>query len=129
MAHHHSCCRVALTEAQKRKEQQDSERQSSANVSLSSEQNMTLERIISGEASGWLTVLPLAMEGFDLSATQFRDQLALRYHCQPVALPCVCHGCGDAFNMQHALDCKKGGPVKKGHNDVRDNDARLAEAA
>ena len=31
--------------------------------------------------------------------------------------------------MQHALDCKKVGLVKKGHHDVRNNDARLAEAA
>ena len=71
-------------------------------------QQRTLSRIISGEASGWLTVLLLADENYDLSATQFRDQLALRYHCQPLALPTTCDGCGAPFSLQHGLDCAKG---------------------
>ena len=29
--------------------------------------------------------------------------------------------------MQHGLDCAKGGVVKKGHNDLRDSDALLAD--
>ena len=74
-------------------------------------------------------MLPLRDEGFDLSATQFRDQLAIRYHQEPVALPSVCDGCGAAFSLQHGLDCMKGGLIKKGHNSVRDNDAALAEMA
>ena len=29
--------------------------------------------IVDGNASGWLTVLPLKQEGYDMSAVQFRD--------------------------------------------------------
>ena len=31
--------------------------------------------------------------------------------------------------LQHGLDYIKGGLVKKGHNDLRDNDTRLADIA
>ena len=67
-----------------------------------------------GGASGWLTVLPLREDGYDLSATQFRDQLNIRYHRAP-------------FCLQHGLDCPKGGLVKKSHNDLCDCDAKLAD--
>ena len=70
-------------------------------------QKRTVQRIIKGEASSWFTVLPLADEGYDLTAIQFRDQLALRYHRQPAALPAVCDGCGADFTLQHTLDCTK----------------------
>ena len=76
--------------------------------SMPAAQNRCLSRIIEGESSGWHTVLPLASEGFDLSATQFRDQLAIRYKREPVATPAVYDGCGEAFSLQHGLDCKKG---------------------
>ena len=34
-------------------------------------EHKTLSRIVKGNAFGWLTVLPLQQEGYDLSATQF----------------------------------------------------------
>ena len=64
-------------------------------------QRRTLQRIVKSGASSWLTVLPLREEGYDLSATQFRDQLAIRYHHEPLSLPVVCDGCGDPFSLQH----------------------------
>ena len=89
----------------------------------------TLKRIVKGEASDWLTVLPLQADGYDLTATQFRDQLVIWYHHEPAALPTTCDGCGVPFSLQHGLDWAKGGLVKKGHNDLRDSDARLADLA
>ncbi len=124
---HH--CRSALKAARLQRESRERELLSSVLEIIPSERQRPLKRIVAGEASGWLTVLPLAAEGFDLSATQLRDQLAVRYHHVPVAFPSTCDGCGEDFSVQHALDCKKGGLVKQGHNDVRDNDVRLAEAA
>ena len=122
-------CRSALKAARVQRETREKDLLAFVLTTMPSAQRRTLTRIIDGEASGWLTVMPLASEGFDLSATQFRDQLALRYHHTPASFPAKCDGCGDSFTIQHALDCKKGGLVKKGHNDVRDNDVHLAEAA
>ena len=76
-----------------------------------------------------LVILSKQADGYDMTATQFRDQLAIRYHHEPSGLPAVCDGCGKPFSLQHGLDCAKGGLVKKGHNDLRDSEARLAELA
>ena len=53
----------------------------------------------------------------DLSATEFRDAISLRYNGP---LPANCDGCGAAPSLEHALDCKKGGLVTQRHNEVRD---------
>ena len=89
----------------------------------------TLKRIVKGEASGWLTVLPLQADGYDMTTTQFYNQLVIRYHHEPASLPTTCVGCGAPFSLQHGLDCAKGGLVKEGHNDLRDIDARLVDLA
>jgi len=79
--------------------------------------------------SGWLSVLPIAQDGFDLSTLQFRDQLAFRYGKSPISLPADCDGCDGSFSLQHGLDCKKGGLIKKGHANLRGECAQLAELA
>jgi len=91
--------------------------------------NKVLKRILDGRMSAWLSVLPIAQDGFDLSAQQFRDQLAIRYGREPLNLPSCCDGCDHVFSLQHALDWKQGGLVKKGHDNLRDECAKLAEVA
>eukprot|EP01025_Chloroclados_australasicus_P069986 TRINITY_DN9994_c0_g2_i4.p3 TRINITY_DN9994_c0_g2~~TRINITY_DN9994_c0_g2_i4.p3 ORF type:complete len:267 (-),score=14.02 TRINITY_DN9994_c0_g2_i4:178-978(-) len=83
-------------------------------------QSRAVKRAIECNNSGWLTVLPIKRDNFDLSAYQFRDALALRYGKQPCNLPSECDGCGQPFDVQHGLDCRTGGLVIQRHNEVRD---------
>ena len=88
-----------------------------------------IRRAIDFQTSGWLTVLPLVCHQFDLSPQQFRDALSLRYHRPLAMMPSCCDGCGSAFNLSHALDCRKGGLVTQRHNEVRDALGDLAVLA
>ena len=65
-------------------------------------------------------MLPLAQYHFDLSPQQFRDALSLRYNRSLMLMPPTCDGCGAAFTLSHALDCRKGGLVVRRHNEIRD---------
>ncbi|KAL5467006.1 hypothetical protein EMCRGX_G031171 [Ephydatia muelleri] len=76
-----------------------------------------VQRGIDRKTSAWLTVIPMAYHHFDLSATEFRDSLALRYHQPLLRLPALC---GSRFSTGHALDCRKGGLVIERHNQIRD---------
>ena len=129
MAHHIGQCRQVTSEVSRARDLQMTERSKVLRAALPRRQQRTLNRIVDGNASGWLTVLPLKQEGYDMSAVQFRDQLAIRYGQEPNAVPSHCDGCGAAFSLQHSLDCMNGGLIKRGHNDVRDVDARLADVA
>jgi len=57
-----------------------------------------------------------------LSSTEFRDALMLRYARIPSNLPTSCDGCGESkkFEVNHALDCEKGGLVTARHDELRD---------
>ena len=71
----------------------------------------------------------MAYHHFDLSATEFRDSLALRYHRPLLRLPALCDGCGSQFSTGHALDCRKGGLVIQRHNEITDALGDLASIA
>ena len=129
MVEHTTKCRAAVRNAIKKEEEAHNQLSSRLLDELLAVQRRTLHGIEKGGASGWLTVLPLREEGYDMSATQFQDQRAIRYHHEPSGLPASCDGCGAPFSLQHGLDCAKGGLVKKGHNDLRDSDARIADVA
>ena len=85
-----------------------------------------VQRGIDGKTSAWLTVIPMAYHHFDLSATEFRDSLALRYHRPLLRLPALFNS---QFSTGHALDCRKGGLVIQRHNEIRDALGDLASIA
>ena len=63
--------------------------------------------------------MPLKEHGFYLNKQIFWDSLCLRYGIQMSRLPSKCT-CGNNFNVEHALSCKKGGFISIRHNEVRD---------
>ena len=66
--------------------------------------------------------MPSHVGGIILSSTKFHYALMLRYGRVPSNLPTSCDGCGKSkkFDVNHALDCKKGGLVTARHDEIRD---------
>ena len=81
------------------------------------------------ETGAWLTLMPSRFDGTQLTAEEFRDNVALRYGLRPKDLPDRCDGCGEHLSIEHGLSCKKGGLVCIRHDDVRDEWADLAASA
>ena len=75
-------------------------------------------------SSNWLIVIPMREFNYVLNKQQLWNSMRLR-HCWPIpGLPASC-SCGEGFNVQHAIPCKKGGFVTLRHNKVRDITATL----
>ena len=89
-------------------------------TSVSPSTHRAIEKAVDFGVSGWLTVLPLSQYHFDLSPQQFCDALSLRYNQSLIVMPTSCDGCGAAFTLSHALDCRRGGLVIRRHNKIRD---------
>ena len=77
-------------------------------------------------ASNWLNVLPLKKYNFNLTKSEFRDGIHLRYGWDPPNLPQRC-ACGAQFDITHALHCAKGGFTHQRHNEIRDTFARFMD--
>ena len=69
-------------------------------------------------ASNWLTALPIELENVTLNKREFADAIALRYRWQLKRLPTVCP-CGKPYDVDHAMNCMKGGFINQRHNRVR----------
>ena len=74
--------------------------------------------------SNWLTMLPIAEYGFELSKQQFWVSISLRYGWEISKLPTTCP-CGSKFDIQHSMSCKKRGFVTIRHNNLRDPTAKI----
>ena len=59
-------------------------------------------------SSSWLTTLPISEEGYDLTKQLFWDLIRIRCGWTLTRLPVYCE-CGERFDLEHALSCKKGG--------------------
>ena len=77
-------------------------------------------------SSVWLTVLPLREMGFNLNKREFRDAIKLRYDWPVDDIPSTCV-CGDAFTVDHAMICKRGGFVTQRHNELEGLRSRTPE--
>jgi hypothetical protein len=88
-----------------------------------------LKRITSYKCSAWLSVNPWEDSFFSLTVDEFKDSMACRYAKTPRALQAICDGCGEAFDANHALDCKNGGLVYQRHNELRDENIDLNRKA
>ena len=70
--------------------------------------------------------MPLAKDNFDLTATEFRDALAIRYRKPLLNVPPFCDGCGSPSCLDRFLICKKGGLITQHHYEIRDAVGDLA---
>ena len=75
-------------------------------------------------ASSWLSALPLQEHGLVLNKSEFRDALAIRYNQKLKGLPEKC-ACGQNFDLNHAMNCKKGGFVSMRHDEIKKFEATL----
>ena len=75
-------------------------------------------------ASIWLSVVPMKEMGFNLNKREFRDAIKLRYDWPIDDIPRTCV-CSEAFSVDHAMICKRGGFVIQRHNELRDIEAEL----
>ena len=75
-------------------------------------------------SSSWLSVVPTKQSGFLLNKQEFRDAICLRYGFPIRHTPTYC-ACGVMNDLNHTLNCKKGGYVSMRHNALRDTEAYL----
>ena len=68
-------------------------------------------------ASNLLTAIPIKDLNFNLNKREFRDAIKLRYDWEITDRPKVCV-CGDQFNVDHAMVCRRGGFIIQRHNEL-----------
>ena len=61
---------------------------------------------------------------FSLNKREFRDAVHLRYDWYMADTPSTCI-CGDAFTVDQAMVCRRGGFIIQTHNELRDLEADL----
>ena len=59
-------------------------------------------------SSNWLSVIPMREFNYALNKQQLWDSIRLRYGWPIPGLPFSC-SCGEGFNIQYTMSCKKGG--------------------
>ena len=72
----------------------------------------------------WLTARPIKSLDYDMNKQMFRDALCIRYGWRVPGTPSHCQ-CGKKNDIDHALQCAKGGYVIMRHNRLRDLEAEL----
>ena len=78
--------------------------------------------------SFWLTTLPIKEQEYVLNKQIFWDLLSIRYGCRLKRIPSQC-ACGNTFNLQHALQCPKGGFMTLRHTHSQNTTANFLTEA
>ena len=87
--------------------------------SLTPDLLQAVQQIRDKGASSWLNAIPIEEHGLPFNKQEFRDSLCLRYNLPLPNLSSYC-ACGEAFTVNHALTCKKGGFIAQRHDTIRD---------
>ena len=96
----------------------------SVKTSLPRKTKRAVDLAVEKGASNWLTVIPVKDMDFNLNKREFRDAIKLRYDWEITDNPSVCV-CGDYFNVDHAMICRRGGFIIQRHNELRDIEAEM----
>ena len=70
-------------------------------------------------ASSWFTIQPIEEHGFTLTKNEFTDAIHLHYNKTLKGMPSLCP-CRQNYDITHAMNCKRGGIIIMGHNNVQD---------
>ena len=109
---------------QEEKNIREETKMNSVKVQLNPQKLKIFEATTEKGASNWLNALPLREHDFYLNKQTFWDAIHLRYGIPLPRLPTTCV-CDKAFNIEHALNCMRGGFIGVRHNEVRDFTADL----
>ena len=96
----------------------------SVKASLPRKTKRAVDLAVEKGSSNWLTVIPVKDMDFNLNKREFRDAIKLRYDWEITDNPSVCV-CGDYFNVDHAMICRRGGFIIQRHNELRDIEAEM----
>ena len=75
-------------------------------------------------ASSWLTVIPVKDMGFTLNKREFKDAVHLTCDWQISDIPSACV-CGDVFDVDHAMVCRRVSFIIQRHNELHDLEAEM----
>ena len=88
---------------------------------MSSEERKQNDLNLETSATSWLTIIPIKGEGHILNKQTFWDLLSI-WRLKLIPSHCAC---GNIFNLQHLLQCPKGGFVTLRHNHIRNTAVNL----
>ena len=114
---------------QLKKAKTDKHQQTFESIKASSTDQKKLKALEASTEPGaynWLTVLPLERYKFYLDKRTFWDNIRIRYNLPLPKMPekCVCSA---SYDVEHALNCKKGGFISNRHNEVRNLTASILQ--
>ena len=124
---HQESMKNAKTEYKKEKDEKQEKELKALLPTIKEKQEKAIKRAVDHKTGAWLTAFPTARNGNTLSADEWRDGIAFRYGYEPKGLQPRCDGCGEAFDAEHGLKCRKGGLIIRRHNEVTRELQRISE--